>query len=234
MFLGVVALLYYGCILLLVALSAFVLGFCPASPKRRNFCLLVAALLTWQLTLFLEVRTLHPEVHLFLGRMNFAAVVWASYFCLRFIEAVGEKPQGSGRSWLLWATALLFVLTVLTPLVCAAERVEQGRAVTTYGPLFPVYLLHVLGCVVAAVVSAFGERVRTTDRSRRRRLTLIGMGILVTGGISAVTNALLPFVYDDFRFCDVGVLSVCFFGLAVAYAVFVHRLFDARFLVRET
>ncbi len=49
-----------------------------------------------------------------------------------------------------------------------------------------------------------------------------------------MSNALLPYGFGDFRFCDVGTLSTLCFVLAVAYATFIHGLFDLRVILRET
>ncbi len=58
--------------------------------------------------------------------------------------------------------------------------------------------------------------------------------MLSTGGIALVTNVFLPFVFDDFRFIDVGTLSTSLFLIAVAYAIIRHHLFDVRLLIRRT
>jgi hypothetical protein len=234
------ALLYYLCFLLLTGLTVFIA--CKASrrtstPLRRTFFLLALSLLLWQLTLFLEVRTVHPAAQLRLGRANFAAVVFAAYFALRFVQEVPAKGAVPGSTWSRWlfvATVLLALVTLLTPLISAAERVEAGRAVTTFGPLFPVYLIHVVGGLAAALVMAFCQWRKAEERRVRGQVLLIGSGMLLTGGVALVTNALLPYGRGDFRFCDVGTLSTLFFVLAVAYATFVHRLFDLRVIVRET
>ena len=239
-FSGPVALLYYLCFLLLAALSLFIASNGSQrtrSPSRRTFFLLALALLAWQLTLFLEVRTAHPAAQLWLGRANFAAVALAAYLALRFVQEVPVRDPGKRSPrpfWLVVETWVLAALTLLTPLVSAAERVEAGHAVTTFGPLFPGYLFHVLGYLGAALTLAFRERRRAADLRVRGQLTLIGVGMLATGSVALVTNALLPYGWGDFRFCDWGTLSTLFFVLAVAYAVFVHRLFDLRVIVRET
>lgn len=231
---------------------------------RRAFALLTLSLLAWQATLFLEVRAASPVLQLWLGRANFAAVSLAAYLALRFVQelaaAVGTEGSGGGgeaaageqgsgarpppprpasSAPLAAATGLLALLALLTPLVSARERVESAgtsgaHAVTDFGPLFPLYLLHVLGCLGAAVALALGEGRRARDPARRRQFLLVGAGAALTGAVGAVTNALLPYAFGDFRFGDVGTLSVLLFALAVAWATFVHGLFDARALVRET
>ncbi len=237
-----VALLYYLCFLLLASLALFIsLADRRRSGSRRRlrhvFRILALSLLLWQITLFLEVRTTLPAVQLWLGRVNFAAVVFVVYLALRFIQEVPMERSGrrvGASPWLLAETVLLAVLTLLTPLIDAVERVEEGHAITTFGPLFPGYLLHVLGTLAAAIILAFQERRRAENRTARRQFTLIGMGMLATGSIAAVANVLLPYGFGDFRFCDIGALSTLLFVLTIAYATFLHGLFDLRIVLRET
>ena len=233
MFWGLVALLYYLCFLLLVGLSLFILRRGPYRRMKRTFLWLALCLLAWQLTLFLEVRTALPAAQLWLGRANFSAIAVAVYLALRFVQQVAGRGGASSR-WLRAETGLLSALTLLTPFVSAEERVHAGHAVTTFSLLFPLYLLHVLGYLFAALIMAFRARQGAKNAALRAQLTLIGMGMLSTGGVALVTNALLPYGFGDFRFCDIGTLSTLFFVLCVAYAVFVHGLFDLRILLRKT
>jgi hypothetical protein len=241
-FLDPAAVVYYLCFLLLAGLVLFVAFKGRRRPRtrarlRRTFVVLALSLLLWLLTLFLEVRTTLPMAQLWLGRANFAAVVFAAYLALRFVREI--PARGSTQvpvvfRWLLAETVLLAALTFLTPLVAVAERVEAGRAITTYGLLFPGYLLHVLGYLLAALVFAFREWRRARNRVVRGQMGLVGIGILATGGIAFITNAVLPYGFGDFRFCDLGTFSTLFFALATAYATFINRLFDLRVVLRET
>lgn len=231
-----VALLYYLCFGLLggMALAVGWWGRCRTRGElRRRFVLLAGSLLAWVTTLFLEVRVTHSEAQLWLGRANFAAVAWAALFAWRFVQAISERPA-AGSWWPLLLTSLLGVLTATSPLVSAAERVVDGHAVTSFGLLAPLYLLHVHGYLTAALVVALREWRRADDAVLRHQLGLVGLGMLVTGAISAVANSLLPYFYGDFRFCDVGTLSTLAFVLAVGVATFFHGLFDLRVILRET
>ena len=241
-FFGLVAALYYCCFLLLVLLTLFIAlngrrrgG--RRSLLRRVFFFLSLSLLCWQLTLFVEDRITLPAAQLWLGRANFTAIVFVVYFALRFVQEVPAKEavkKSALSYWLLAETWLLATLTMFTPLIDAAERVEAGRALTTFGPLFPLYFLHIADYLIAALALAFRERQRATTRMARRQLTLIGGGMLLTGGIAFVTNALLPFGFGNFHYCDIGTLSTFAFVLAISYATLVHRLFALRFILRET
>ena len=241
-FFGLIAVLYYVCFLLLALLTLFIairgrrrIG--RRSRLRRVFFFLSLSLLCWQLTLFVEDRTPLPAAQLWLGRANFTAMVFAVYFALRFVQEVPAKEavkKSALSYWLLAETWLLAGLTMFTPLIDAAERVEAGRAITTFGPLFSLYFLHVADYLIAALVLAFRERRRGTSRIVRRQLTLIGAGMLLTGGVAFVTNALLPYGFGNFRFCDLGTFSTLAFVLSITYATLLHRLFDLRFILRET
>lgn len=231
MFLSPLALLYYVSFSLLAGLAGFVLARRPRSRLSRIFFLLALSLLLWKLTLFLEVRVASPSAQLWLGRANFAVIAIAVYLALWFVQVVIEK-QMRVSAVLFIETLLLAGLTLLTSLISASERIEEGSAVTTYGPLFGLYLAHVLGYLLAALIVAFRGRRQTRDKAKQAQLLLIGVGLLAMGGISAVTNALLPYQFQDFRFCDAGPLSTVLFASAIAYAVFVHQLFGLRLVLR--
>jgi len=257
----VVALLYYLCFAFVLGLVGLIATSTSSNPpptaaanlpwrptlpapvgrngqkaERRLFFLLALSLLLWQLTLFLEARASLPALQLGLGRVNFAAVALAVFLAWRFVQEVAgsvSSPRVISFGPRI-ETALLTLVALLTPFVDEAESVVDGHPVTRFGPLFPLYLLHVLGYLVAALTLAFRARRRTGNRALRGRLTLIGGGILATGSIALVTNALLPYSFGDFRFCDVGTLSTLLFLLSVAYAVFVHGLFEVRLVLRAT
>ena len=241
-FFELVALLYYAGFCLLAGLTLFIAvrGHGRTSARfrlRRMFCLLALFLLLWQLTLFLEVRLALPDLQLWFGRANFAAVVFVTYFALRFVQEVSPKttrPSASLLRWLCAETLLLALLALLTPFITRTERVETSHAISTFGLLFPLYLLHVLLYLGAALVLAFRQRRRAQKPALRGQFLLIGSGMLVTGGIALVTNVLLPYGLGDFRFCDAGTLSTIFFVLAIAYATFLQGLFDLRLLLRKT
>ncbi|BDI31504.1 hypothetical protein CCAX7_35550 [Capsulimonas corticalis] len=63
---------------------------------------------------------------------------------------------------------------------------------------------------------------------------MVGLGILATAAIAVVTNAVLPFWFDDFSFIHVGPISTILFLMAVGSAVFAHHLFDVHVVIRTT
>ena len=119
---------------------------------------------------------------------------------------------------------LLAAVTLFTPWIDAAERVENGQAISTYGVLFPLYIVHVALYWLAALFVALRERSRAKHRTERDQLTLSGGGMLTTGTVALIANVLLPYGFGNFRWCDVGALSTLLFLLAIAYATLWRRL----------
>ena len=228
--------LYALCALVLAAASIFLLVRDGRSPMVRWFVASCLALLVWVVTLFLFGRSDDAGYILHVGRVNFASVSLAVYFGWRFVRCVAGRPSRLHERSLLWVSIVLSLVALATPWIDRAELVGlESRHTTVYGPLFWLYVLHIVMLLCASVWTAFRSwtRARPSDGSRRDQLLLIGWGIVATGGVSLVSNALLPSVFCDFRWIDVGPLSTLLFLLAIAYAVVRHQLFDIRMFIRR-
>lgn len=234
------AALYGLCLLFLAAAALLIFVKDPHSRLHRHFALLLLALLGWIASLFvfglpLGLR-LAPELLLWLGRFNFACLVPAVLLSFLFVQDIAGRPSARKERtritrWLWLETALLFLVTLLTPLVDQAELIRAGQHVTLYGPLFALYALHLVTLLAAMLWAAF-RPVRGASSETRSQLRLTGIGALATAAIALTTNALLPYVFGNFHLIHVGTLSTIFFLLAVADAVFVHHLFDIRLVIR--
>ena len=243
------AALYGLCLLFLSGAALLIFAKDPHSRLHRHFVLLLLTLLGWVASLFvfglpLGLR-LGPEPLLWLGRFNFACLVPAVLLSFLFVQDIStrrfmqdiaerqsrEKERTPTTTWLWLETALLFLLTLLTPLVDQAELVKAGQHVTLYGPLFALYALHLVALLAATLRSAFRPAEGDSPETRSQ-LRLTGIGALATAAIALTTNALLPYAFGNFHFIHVGTLSTILFLLAVADAVFVHHLFDVRLVIR--
>ena len=231
-------LIYALCCVALLGMAGFVWIRSPRAWLNRSFALTCLFLLAWLATLFLFNRTGQPETLLLVGRLNFAAVPPAALCAYLFVRAVANLPLLRRTSFwgLVGSSLLLSLVSASTPLVDQAELLAAGtgvRHITVYGPLFPLYAIYVAAFLLAAVLLAF-QQASTTRPPARDQLLLVGSGMLATGLVALVTNALLPYAFGQFRFTDVGPFSTVLFLSAVAYAVAKHRLFDVRLLVRKT
>jgi len=240
---ALLAALYSLCLLLLTAFSLYVFCRNPHSRLNRYFALLALALLGWVASLFAFNFPLGSGALLWVGRLNFACIVFVATLGFLFVQAipvtkaaiketVAEMLRRHRTALWLWAeTALLGAVTLLTPLVDQAESVRHGQHLTLYGPLFALYMAHVLLLLGAAIFRAFCPP-QDTPPEARGQLALIGGGFLATAAVTLVTNVVLPYAFQDFRLIHIGTLSTILFLAAAGYAVFARHLFNVRVIVR--
>ena len=95
-------------------------------------------------------------------------------------------------------TAALTLLALLTGGVDRAEQVVQGQHLTTYGPLFPLYVMHIAALLGMAVAAAFRPPASPLARIKHS-LRLVGWGTLAAALVGLVTNVFLPYSLGDFR-----------------------------------
>ena len=224
--------LYLLCLAFLFGSALYVYSRDPHSRLNAYYALLALALLAWVGTLFVYGTLSEGETLLVVGRVNFAAAALvATASCFFVAQLAGRKLAFPNAIWL--ETALLVLLSLGTPLIDRAETVLRGQHSTTYGPLFALYIAHVVAYLAAAVTLAF--RASPGSRGRTRiQLRLVGAGILATAAVGITANIVLPYWFGDFRFIGVGTLSTIFFSGAVGYAVFAYHLFSIRIIVRAT
>lgn len=221
--------LFLLCLLGLTGSAVFVLAQHPKSLLHKRYALLALSLVGWVATLLVFTSRTSAASSLWVGRLNFAVVVLVATAAFLFVRELAERRQGS--TLMLWIeTALLFIVTLLTGTVDKAETVTAGQHLTVYGPLFPVYLMHIVLLLSAAVFLALRPQPPLPSR---RALRLVGWGMLATAGVGLVTNALLPSVYSNFRWIAAGPLSTLLFLGAVGYAVFAFHLFSVRVIIRK-
>lgn len=232
--------LYILCLAFLLGSAVFVYSRNPRFRLNGYYALLALALLGWVGTLFVFGSL--PEGRLFLtvGRANFAAAALVATASFLFVAELagngmaGNEMAGSRLAlrraiWL--GTLMLTALSLVTPLVDRAETVLRGQHTTTYGPLFALYVLHVVVYLAGAVILAFRSLPGSTPKTRPQ-LLLVGTGILATALVGVTANILLPYGYGDFRFINVGPLSTILFLAAMGYVVFAAHLFSLRVIIR--
>ena len=230
---ALLAALYALCILFLIGFALFVFVRNPRSNLHRYFALLALALLGWVASLFAFDLQITGHALLWLGRFNFASIVFAVTLGYLFVREVAGKSNSSTVTWLWAETTLLGALTLLTPLIDRQELVQMDEHITVYGPLFVPYVLHVLILLGAMLSVAFRPR-RGMLEQMARQLRLIGVGIIATATVALIANVVLPYGFSNFRFIHVGTVSTILFLGAVGYAVFAYHLFSIHVIIRAT
>lgn len=224
--------LYAICCLLLTAAAHFVYRRRPHARLHRDFangCLFVV---TWLASLFIFQRLEESAALLIVGRVNFAAMLYVAIYALLVIRELA-KLGTPRRQWIFTTTAIFALVTAVTPLIDREESVIAGEHITHFGPVFPLYILFVIGFLGSAIWEALSA-MRRSDRRIRHQLSIITLGIIVSSGIASTTNLILPYFYGIFAFQEIGALSILGFIAAFVYAITVHHLFDVRIVVRKT
>ena len=204
----------------------------PHSAQHRAFAGGALFLFLWLATLYVFDRQTAPGTLTWLGRLNVAAMLPVVVFAFLQVREVLRRPLR--RSWLLWSeTVLLSGLTLFTPLIDRQEIVRGGQHITLFGPLFALNVLHVVGYLAAAVITAaYGMRGAT--KQLRSQIVLVGLGLFAAAIVAVTCDLALPYLFHVFALQEAGALSTVLYLGAVAYAISARGLFDVRILVRKT
>jgi signal transduction histidine kinase len=227
-----VASLYYLCFLILLGLAIFIYRKSPRSWLHRYFALFALSLLSWLGTLYLFKQQDDTPLLTTLGRLNFACAAFVMLFGYLFLPQVA-KWRARYTPLLVAETVLLAGLSFGTDLIDRAEHIANGQHITTFGPLFPLYILHLLGYLGAALYLTFIAS-RKASAQAQGQLAVIGLGMFVTAVIALGTNIVLPYAFNVFALQDIGALSTLALMAAFSYAISQHQLFDVRLIIRRT
>ncbi|GDX41217.1 hypothetical protein LBMAG21_15090 [Armatimonadota bacterium] len=229
----IIASLYLLCLAFLFGSALYVFSRDPFSRLNATYALLALSLFGWVGSLFVYNAQTEGQALLYWGRLNFASVALIAPVVYLFVCTLARQDV-RGRLWIGVGSGIISLLSLFTGLVDKSETVlATGEHITTYGWFFPLYLLHILGFVGAALWFAF-RPLSKLPRENHIQLRLVGVGVLVTAVVGIMANVVLPYFYHNFRFINVGTLSTIFFLAMVAYTSVVHHLFNIRVILRTT
>jgi len=217
----------------LLLLGGLILWREPKSPAHRYFAVFTLFMVGWLASLFLYYYVREPQWLTSIGRFNFAAIAAAVtsgyFFTLELL-----KTSDRYRRLQLAETALLIVLSFATPLISAKEsQSATGELVTHFGPLFFIFVLHIVWYIGAGVIRLI-QSSRHAPAERRAQLDVVVAGFLLSALTVIVTNVVMPVGFSYFGLQEVGALSVVFLIGAFAYAIVFQGLFDIRFVIKRT
>ena len=224
----VIASLYLLISAFLFGSAIYILSRDPFVRLNQAYACLAFAQLGWVGTLFIFNATPVGPTLLWIGRANFAAAALAAPAVFGFVQALLKKPH-RWTSWILIETLLIAVLSLGTGLIDQTEAVRGSVHLTTYGWLFPLYIVHLLLYLLPALWQAL-----TPPRhfASERQVRLVGMGMLVTAGVGMITNVVLPYGFGNFYLIDIGTLSTIGALATITYAACIYHMFNVRVVIR--
>jgi signal transduction histidine kinase len=216
------------------------LGFWVYSHGRRKrvniaFLFFIFGIIGWLFTLFLYYTVTNPGWVLIIGRLNFAVVIIMLFFGLEF-AIIFPKEISPLKKWkqtiILIETGLLFLITLLTPLIDKDEIIVGNLRETIYGSLYFLFILHFI-FFVGLIIGIFIKKLRKFSGIARVQIYYIIWGLSLTAICGSITNILIPlFGYQDVA--NLGPLSTFFLVGSFSYAIVKYRLMDIRLVIGRT
>ena len=179
------------------AAAAMLAGYAWARRGRHRahgaVAQLACAVLVWAACEVLWNATRDPDTALVLVRLAAFGWVPVGPLLLRIFLATGPPSPWERAFGPLLGVALAFaVLDVATPWLHPAVEPAPWGWVYHTGPLFPVCLLFVLGCIGMGLVPAVRQLRQRGSPAERRQLGLYLAGWLVPTGVGTLTDGVLP------------------------------------------
>lgn len=224
------ACLYLLVIAFLFGSAIYVLSRDPFARVNQAYFLLALAQLCWVGSLFVFNATAAGSDLIWIGRANFAAAALVAPAVLFFVQSLLNRRHRCPLLLLL-ETVIVAAVSLLTGLVDMAETIVGGVHTTTYGPLFLLYVAHILLYLVPALYRALAPNT-SLPRRQQRQARIVGIGLLITSIIAISTNVFIPYAYGNFAFINAGTLATIAALGTISYAALYYKLFNVRVVLR--
>lgn len=174
-------------------------------------------------------------------RLDFALAPLFFYSWLRFCDAFTASPLSPRR--FPWIRQVLLVTTILSvPAALFSDLIIKNVRFDNVilfspGSLFLPYGVAILACSIGGLIVLFLGRRRASregSRAEVRGITLTFMGFLVSLGVTTVVNLFLqPFLLISLQVSRLGLYSMSFMVICIAYALIRHSFLRIRLILVE-
>jgi len=217
-----------------LGLGFWVFSQSPSRKVNKYFLLFIIGIAGWLVSLFVFYNIYTANWILFVGRFNFAVTTLLLFFGFEFILVFPEENFVI-KKWLHYLialeVALLFLITLFTPLVDQNEVILGSSRITHYGPL---YFLHIVNFFIFTLLSIaiLAKKSKTSSKEDKARVYYVILGFAISAVFGFSTNILIPLLgYQDAA--DLGSFSILFLVFAFSYAIIKHHLFDVKVIAAE-
>jgi len=205
----------------------------PRSRVNRLFLVWGVLAVLWMINSYLEnVQAFSPQVREFFLRADFASAMVAAGFILLFaLNFIDNKISLSRLALYLMPALVLGGLSFSPWLFSEVFFDSTGEIRFREGVVFFFYAPAVLVYFILSSVLLLRER-RHVGPAQRAQMTSVASGIIAMATVSSVINLYFQNVLpaDVFR---IGIYSVLFFIMGVAWAIARHEFLQIRFVVVE-
>jgi PAS domain S-box-containing protein len=199
-----------------------------------SFFSLTVAISGWVLTNYLadnlvahDTRLLNTKLTMFFGLL---LMFLFYYFVSNFI-----RTNIKAKTINLFLTPAVFIVLVLSfgnGIVSGITTVNDVTAVN-FGKLSFLYVLTFFVTLVISVYLLI-DNSRNLKGDKKIQLDLLNFGLLISVFLGAISNLLLPFVFNNYKFATYGTGVTLIFVGFTTYAIIKHRLWNIRFVVAKS
>ena len=226
-------LLVLGVVVIVTAIIGFLVYFeKPKSPTHRAFLGFTLWTVVWGTCNYLSYHVRPAMLAFILLRLTVFAVVWETYYFLKFaVVFPGEEKFSPRNMWRVvpGIAAVVAVLT-LTPLIferIASVAADGTIASVVNGPVIPVFGMTSVGFTVAGLVLLIMKTLRAKDAAAKQYY-LIGAGALIMFVLIITSNFALPVFLNDTRYLQFGALFVFPFIALTSYSIVKNKMFNVK------
>lgn len=216
-----------------IVLGIFVFSRNPRNRISQIFAFTTLGMVGWNLTIFLLLAGIGPAY--WPGKLSFAFGVLLSTGFIWFVFHFPTKMRWSrGLSIFFGVLGLIFFLIPVSPWWLSYVEVIDGMITGDLHPvLFPVWSLYYLFTYFFAftVLTVRTLRAKGVDRKRLSQV-LLGFALFLFPMLT--TQLVLPLVFGDFRWNNLGPAFTIFLVAFLANAIINYRLMDIRWIVGKS
>lgn len=205
----------------------------PRNRANRLFLLWIVLALAWMISNYLENVLMLPSEwrELFL-RVDFASAIIAAGIILAFTMVFVRREVSVRKLAIFMAPAIILsFLSFSSWLLARVFFAETGEIQFKEGPIFAVYGLVLLAYFGFSCVLMIRGRRHATP-AMRAQMTSVAAGLLAFTIVSTTVNLFLQNVLSVEWF-RIGVYSMIFFVIGVAWAIARHQFLRVRFVIVE-
>ncbi|MDP2631200.1 MAG: ATP-binding protein [Candidatus Uhrbacteria bacterium] len=210
-------------------IGIYVLSRDSKNPIHQALAVAALAMAGWNLSIFLLLNHLVPPLFPAYLSFSFGALVIASFswFVFLFPRPIRFYKRITIFSWIL---GLIFIILPFIPAFLVNPEIVEGHIVADFNPtLLGLWTLYYTGYFIVILILLLVRTLKTqgVDRSR--------MWLMITGFLlyfipSVITNLLLPVLFNDWRFNNLGPVFTIFPVIMLSYSVLKYRLMNMRWI----
>lgn len=200
------------------------------SATNRLFAKLVGATTIWLITTYFALKV-PPPYDIQLVRLTMALAVIQIYYLFHFVHTFPKAKQSLSNTWQKFSRIGGLIVAAIAVSPFMFTDLVNGQTVA--GPGIIAFLLFAASHVGSALFILI-KKFRHSSGSLRSQLRFLTLGIVISFGLIALTNlGLVIFLGNASIVSLTPFYTLILFG-CIAYAIFVHHLFDIRIFVRRT